>query len=327
MKFLFIAPRYTGGIGGHAARLAAGLRGINIEVDLLHAPHLNAAGLRNPSFALSSAITALFRRKQYGIVHAFNVPSAPAMRCARGIVRVLSVHGEYARQVGALHAGAAARAAGAAESLAFRWADGLVTDSRAVQESYAASGASFEVLPNPLDTIQLEKIGRPEKVPGQVAYVGRDSYEKGIDILRGIEGNIRGTAVYCTGMPWAEAMQKLAESELLVLPSRMESSPQVIKEAFYLGVPVVAASVGGVPEMVIDGENGVLVPPEDPGALLNAVNDVLDDSKWAAKLARAGRESAREYTWKEVLPKYIRFYRDLVEPKCDFRSPSSSSIE
>ena len=67
-------------------------------------------------------------------------------------------------------------------------------------------------------------------------------------------------------------MVKLKESQLIVVPSRMESSPQVIREAFYLKVPVVATSVGDITELITNNENGILVEPDSPEDLLSAVN-------------------------------------------------------
>ncbi|HET6953658.1 MAG TPA: glycosyltransferase, partial [Acidimicrobiales bacterium] len=68
----------------------------------------------------------------------------------------------------------------------------------------------------------------------------------------------------------------LAASDVLVLPSRSEGMPGVLIEAGLSGVPVVASAVGGVPEVVADGETGVLVPPGDEAALAAALQRVVD---------------------------------------------------
>ena len=84
-----------------------------------------------------------------------------------------------------------------------------------------------------------------------------DSYEKGIDILKKIETKINGKIVYCTNMKWEDAMENLKASSILVVPSRMESIPQVIKEAFYLKIPVIATNVGGIPELITNNKTGI----------------------------------------------------------------------
>lgn len=82
----------------------------------------------------------------------------------------------------------------------------------------------------------------------------------------------------------------IAASDLLVLASRMEGQPIVLLEAMAAGVPVVATSVGGVPEIIFGGRNGLLIPPDDAGALARAIRDVLTDSSLASRLGRAGRD-------------------------------------
>ena len=147
-----------------------------------------------------------------------------------------------------------------------------------------------------------------------VAYVGRDSYEKGIDVLRGIESQIKGNVVYCTNLPWEKAMSILKSSSVLVVPSRMESLPTVIKEAFYLKIPVIAANVGGIPELITDKKTGILVPPEDSQMLLSQINSLLESSELIQNLTSNAFDFVnKKMTWNIWLPKYIEFYKKLVE--------------
>lgn len=88
-----------------------------------------------------------------------------------------------------------------------------------------------------------------------------------------------------------EALFGLAD--IAVMASRHESSPNVILEAWAAGRPVVATRVGGVPELVRDGADGLLVPPGDPPALAAALRALLADPALARRLGEAGR--ARVY--------------------------------
>ncbi|MDX1691960.1 MAG: glycosyltransferase family 4 protein [Acidimicrobiia bacterium] len=85
----------------------------------------------------------------------------------------------------------------------------------------------------------------------------------------------------------------LAAADAFVLPSLTEALPTVIAEAMAASLPVVATTVGGTPEMVVDGETGILVPPSDPGALADAVGRLFDDGALRARLGAAGRARAR----------------------------------
>ena len=314
MKILFIAPKYTDGIGIHVTRIARRLKRHGFEVTLLKAPHIPIKKLKSPSFAVLGALRALASAESYDVVHAFNVPSVPAMRCTRARKRVLSIHGVYSDQMGMIHSGMTGRLAGFAESVAIGWADKLATDSEASRRRYMEKlGVEVECTPSPLDPEEFE--GLPE-VPRkrQVAYVGRDSYEKGIDILRGVEGRLDAEVVYCTNLRWKDAMLRLKESSVLAIPSRAESMPQVILEASYLKVPIVATNVGGVSELITNGENGILVPPEDPGMLASAINRVIHDEELAGSLAENGYKHVTEtLTWDSMLPRYVRFYEDLLD--------------
>jgi len=314
MKILFIAPKYSGGIGGHAARVAEKLQEYGFDVKLMHTPHIPVKKLKNPSFAVLSSLKAMIRSEEYDVVHAFNVPSAFAMKYTKAKKKVLSIHGVYSEQVDALHSDTTAAVASIAETKALKWADKLTTDSKIVQKTYKEKfEVDFELLYAPLDISKFNVLGNVSKIENQVVYIGRDSYEKGTDILREIESKINGKVVYCTDIGWEEAMTILKASSLLVIPSRMESIPQVIKEAFYLKVPIVATKVGGIPELIENNVNGILVPPNDPDKLLDAINGLLEDKELSKKLAESGYDfTMKNLTWKVLLPKYVKFYEGLV---------------
>jgi glycosyltransferase involved in cell wall biosynthesis len=310
LKILFISPRYEGGIGGHAFRVAEKLREHGYDVKLMHVPHVPIKNIKNPSFALFGVIKALIDRQKYDVVHAWNVPSAFIMRFIRAKKKILSVHGIYSDQVGILHSKTTSTAINAGESKVLKWADKLTTDSKLVQQTYKEKyGLNFVYLAAPLDTTKFKKIKETPRKENQVVYVGRDSFEKGTDILRNIESKINGKVVYCTNVSWSEAMQTVKESSLMVVPSRMESLPQVIKEAFYLKTPVVATSVGGIPEIITHNTNGVLVQPNEPDKLITAINDVLANRELRDKLAENAHDYIiKNFTWEVLLPKYIELY-------------------
>ncbi len=77
--------------------------------------------------------------------------------------------------------------------------------------------------------------------------------------------------------------------DLFVLSSKREGLPMVIMEAMASGLPVVATAVGAVPEIIRDGENGLLVPPGDPRRLAAAINTLLDNRSRAVEMGHAGR--------------------------------------
>ena len=314
MKFLFISPRFSGGIGGHAAMLAKKLTQNGHQVKKLETTHLPIKNLKNPSFAVLSSLKSIVDRDSYDIVHAFNVPSAYAMKYAKGKKKVLSIHGVFSDQIDSLHSKSVSSIAKSAESQVLQWPDKLTTDSKATQKLYNEKfDVDFEYLPSPLDTSMFENIGSVEKIENQVAYVGRDSHEKGIDILKAAESKINGTVVYCTNRSWEDAMKIIKSSSMVVVPSRMESLPTTVKEAFFLNVPVIGTNVGGIPELITNDETGILIPPENSDELAQAVNELLSNKEKAEKIAANGNIFVKNnMTWDVILPKYIEFYENLL---------------
>ena len=312
MKLLYISPTFsgTGGIGPHAFRVAKKLGENGFDVELMDVPHIPIKNLKNPSFSILGSLKALSYTKTYDAVHAWNLPSAFIMKQIKSKKKILSVHGIYSDQVSMLHSKVASSLVNFGENRVLDWADTLTTDSKAVQLAYKEKlGKTFEYLPAPLDPDKFKEIPEVKKADNQIVYVGRDSYEKGIDILQSIESKINGKVVYCTNLDWEVAMVKLKESSLLVVPSRMESIPQVIKEAFYLKVPVIATNVGGNPELVTHQKTGILVPPEDPEKLTIAINNLLDNEETGRNFANNAFEFINNnFSWDVLLEKYTSLY-------------------
>ena len=314
MKILYISPKYSGGIGGHAFRVAEKLREQGYDVKLMHVPHVPIKNLKNPSFAIFGIIIAIFDREKYDVVHAWNVPSAFVMKFVKAKKKVLSVHGIYSEQIDVLHSTATSSVISAAESKVLKFANVLTTDSKSVQKIYKEKlGLDFVYLPAPLDAKKFDEIPHVKKIENQITYVGRDSFEKGTDILRSIEPQIKGKVVYCTNMSWIEAMKNLSASSILVVPSRMESLPQSIKEAFFLKIPVVATSVGDIPEVIKNNETGILVPSNDPQSLLEAINSLLENKEKASKITESAYDYIiKNFTWEKLISKYTDFYKNLA---------------
>ncbi len=96
------------------------------------------------------------------------------------------------------------------------------------------------------------------------------------------------------------------------LPSLMEGMPLVVLEAMHFGVPVVAARVGGVPEVVTDGETGLLVPPENSKALAEGITRLLEEPELAAELAGRARERVVEFTVESMARQVEEIYREVI---------------
>lgn len=109
------------------------------------------------------------------------------------------------------------------------------------------------------------------------------------------------------------ATDMIAAADVFVHPSRNEAYGIAIAEAMAAGVPVVATRVGGVPEVVRDGETGALVPPDDPEALAAALGAMLADAGLRERFAREGRAAAeRDHDIGATVRGYEAFWDDVA---------------
>jgi glycosyltransferase involved in cell wall biosynthesis len=115
---------------------------------------------------------------------------------------------------------------------------------------------------------------------------------------------------------WIEADQRdeqLARASVFCLPSHAEGLPMAMLEAMASGRAVVASSVGGIPETIVDGGNGLLVPPRDEAALARALTQVLGDEALRARLAGAARATIEQhYSTEVVCGQLSALYRELA---------------
>jgi glycosyltransferase involved in cell wall biosynthesis len=113
----------------------------------------------------------------------------------------------------------------------------------------------------------------------------------------------------------AELRRAYAEADVLVLPSVLDSRNDteglgvVLLEAMSYGVPVVGSRVGGIPDIIVDGATGLLVPPGDPAALAAALRHLAADPDLRAQLGSAGRAHVREhFTWERIVAQWEACY-------------------
>lgn len=182
------------------------------------------------------------------------------------------------------------------------------------------------VLPNPAPAAtdvppREEARGRLGLGDGQVlAFVGRLTAQKSLDValralaevagatlvvagdgperaaLEALAGELAldGRARFLGPLPRSEALAVLAAADAMLLPSAWENFPHAVVESLAVGTPVVAAAVGGVAEVVRDGENGFLVPAGDARALADAVRRI-GDAEVRARLAAAAPASVARF--------------------------------
>ncbi len=111
-----------------------------------------------------------------------------------------------------------------------------------------------------------------------------------------------------------EIIQWYQKASILVLPSFFEALPVVLLEALACGTPVVATRVGGIPDIVQDHENGLLVPPNDPLKLADAIQYLIDNEEARTRIANEGRKSVVErFSLDAITKRLCSIYENMLD--------------
>lgn len=150
-----------------------------------------------------------------------------------------------------------------------------------------------------------------EQVGARLLMIG-DGPERPNAVALAAELGLSGRVAFLGSFPRVEDV--LAVSDLFLLPSVKESFGLAALEAMASGVPVVASRIGGIPEVVVDGETGFLCEAGDVEAMARASLHVLSDPALHARMARAARERAiSEFDENRIMPLYLNAYERAVE--------------
>ncbi|HEY2640011.1 MAG TPA: glycogen synthase [Streptosporangiaceae bacterium] len=191
----------------------------------------------------------------------------------------------------------------------------------------------------------LDSLGIDPSRPS-VVFVGRVTRQKGLPVLlraaehidpaaqlvlcagqadtpelesevSGLVNHLRATrsgVIWIAGMlAKRQVIQILSHATVFVCPSLYEPLGIVNLEAMACGAAVVAAAVGGIPEVVVDDETGLLVPPDDEAALAGAINALLGDPGRTAGMGARGRVRAEaDFSWDRIARQTADLYRQLA---------------
>jgi glycosyltransferase involved in cell wall biosynthesis len=145
------------------------------------------------------------------------------------------------------------------------------------------------------------------QLPGATLGIAGEGSEEGK--LRNLvrEWNLQGVRFY-GAVPHAQLPTLYREHDIYVNASRVDNFPGVLIEAACAGLAIVTTRAGGIPEMIRDRENGLLVDVGDYGALANRVLEVLQNPGFACELTRRARSWAEQFSWNHVFPQLLNCY-------------------
>ena len=149
-------------------------------------------------------------------------------------------------------------------------------------------------------------------VPAASLVVIGDGPERAALERRARDAGLDGRVEFLGALPRAEVLTALGTAWAAVLSSEWENLPHAAVEALAVGTPVIATSVGGVPEVVRDGVNGLLVPPGSPEAFADAVRRLVDDGELRNRLARSAAGSVADLSRARVYGELERLLREAA---------------
>ena len=141
----------------------------------------------------------------------------------------------------------------------------------------------------------------------------REQLAEVTELVDGLRATRSGVTWIPEMLPKPEVIQFLTHAAVFAIPSIYEPLGIVNLEAMACGTAVAGSRTGGIPEVVADGETGLLVPPDDPPALAEALNALLRDPARARAMGQAGRKRAiAEFGWPAIAAQTAELYAELV---------------
>jgi glycosyltransferase involved in cell wall biosynthesis len=151
-------------------------------------------------------------------------------------------------------------------------------------------------------SIHLTMVG-PDKGDGSMQRMLK--LAKSLDILDRIR--------VIGGIPRSEVPRHLHEGDIFINTTNFDNTPVSVIEAMACGLCIVSTNVGGIPWLLDDEINALLVPPDDPIAMAEAVERVLTNPALAVKLSANSRKKAESYDWSIILPQWESVFKSLVQ--------------
>lgn len=114
------------------------------------------------------------------------------------------------------------------------------------------------------------------------------------------------------GIPKHQVPERLSQFDIFINTTTMDNTPVSVLEAMACGLCIVSTNIGGLPYLLDDGFDALLVPPNDPEAMAAAVRRILTEPGLAERLSRNGRKKAESFDWSVILPQWEALFEGLV---------------
>ena len=142
---------------------------------------------------------------------------------------------------------------------------------------------------------------------------GDGSLTRLLSLAKGLGIDDRVTII--PGVPNVKIPFFLDQNDIFINSSKFDTAPRSLIEAMANGLCIVSTDVGGIPYLVTDDEEALLVPSDKPEIMAQAVKRLLDEPHLAEKLSRNARHSAEGMDWSMILPQWENLFFELISSK------------
>ena len=326
-------------------------RGMNAPAKLatnihFHQPFIHSWGMGRTLFSGAVlAVRKIVREISPDIVHGQGTERECALSAVfSGYPNVLTLHGNmrvHAKR-GENKGKPYYRLAAFLEGIALRKTDGVVSISTYTDELVKPLAKRTWLLPNAADSRYVEATHRPTQPPTILFVGGLDERKNPVGFIKACAPLFEGTdwkfrlcgtgaqgSLYLSELealaakhPWIdlagwksreELLTEMERASLLVLPTFEDNCPMVVLEAMAVGLPVIASRVGGIPDLITDGETGLMFNPLNPSSMRGATERILSDAGLRNRLGEAAKREARERFHPEVIARaHLDIYREVL---------------
>lgn len=221
----------------------------------------------------------------------------------------------------------------------------VTTPSSYLYEHMEPYADALRLVPNPIDLASYKftlrrsatpklvwlrsfhHVYNPELAPRVLAHLNDDypscrllmvGPDKGEGTLRSVRDEISNLGIQHKvelpgGVPKKDVPRWLSKGDIFLNTTNVDNAPVSVLEAMACGLCVVSTNVGGIPYLLEDGRDALLVPPGDEKAMADAVRSILKDPKIATDLSRNGRIKAEQLAWSKVFPEWTRLFEGVLD--------------
>jgi glycosyltransferase involved in cell wall biosynthesis len=178
---------------------------------------------------------------------------------------------------------------------------------------------AFHEIYDPSLAVRVLKEIRARHPEATLEMIGPDKHDGSFARARAVAGQLGVTSAveFAGAVPKSRVPERMNSGDIFLNTTTIDNTPVSVMEAMACGACVVSTNVGGIPHLVKSGEDGLLVPPRNPGAMAAAVERLFSEDGLAARISLAARAKTERFDWGVVLPQWEEMLRGVASRNPD----------